>query len=206
MTWELQPRPGLVSSLCVSCRNLSWAQTVKTHKWEGRWKKGKQQAGRMRITQRRVWKWWSSWMPGEMKRSTSCVQKNQGKVNNVHSIIQVLKEKPELSREDRESNLLHSNLCTWQGDPQMDQDSLTLLGSADSKGRRHRPWGSVLNPAAHTWNCPHTGCPSKCELKGIKNIWKRAGDAHSFLNQFFPEVWRGQDKETLPSEACCCCC
>ena len=78
-------------------------------------------------------------MPGEMKRSTSGVQKNQGKVNNVHSIIQVLKEKPELSREDGESNLLHSNLCTWQGDPQMDQDSLTLLGSADSKGRRHRP-------------------------------------------------------------------
>ena len=49
-------------------------------------------------------------MPGEMKRSTSCVQKNQGKVNNVHSIIQVLKEKPELSREDGESNLLHSEL------------------------------------------------------------------------------------------------
>ena len=49
-------------------------------------------------------------MPGEMKRSTSGVQKNQGKVNNVHSIIQVLKEKPELSREDGESNLLHSEL------------------------------------------------------------------------------------------------
>lgn len=31
-------------------------------------------------------------------------------MNNVHSIIQVLKEKPELSREDWESNLLHSEL------------------------------------------------------------------------------------------------
>ena len=31
-------------------------------------------------------------------------------MNNVHSIIQVLKENPELSREDRESNFLHSEL------------------------------------------------------------------------------------------------
>ena len=43
--------------------------------------------------------------------------------------------------------------------------------------------------------------PVSVGLGGINGVWRRVGEVHSYLKQFYPQVRRGQSKETLTSEA-----
>lgn len=98
----------------------------------------------------------------------------------MHS-IQVLKEQPELSRKDPESNLVHCEpvhlprrstrwisvgLYCWEHQFQ-EEDNGTLRLCPD--------------PQPQTWKWLHSGCPPrKCAIRWINDVWRRIRDMYSY--------------------------